>query len=93
MLTPQFQLTQDDDYLYVEIRAPYTNIRQTEISYEDRTFLFSSKPYFLRLFLPGDVQAMEGESGSAVVDSCEDGEDGGGKVHGRADYNSDQGRD
>ena len=27
----------------------------SEVAYEERTFLFTAKPYFLRLFLPDEV--------------------------------------
>ncbi|KAI6175340.1 Protein SHQ1-like protein [Aphelenchoides bicaudatus] len=56
MITPFFKLRQDDLFLIVEIRAPNANIKDTEIEFFDRTFYFSSVPYFLRLALPGDVE-------------------------------------
>jgi hypothetical protein len=55
MITPFFKLRQDDAFLFVEIRAPNANIRDTEVEFFDRSLYFSSVPYFLRLALTGDV--------------------------------------
>jgi len=54
----------------VTIRAPNANVKDAEIAYEERTFLFSSKPYFLRLHLPREV--IDDETGSADYD-CDKG--------------------
>ncbi|KAI6223041.1 Protein SHQ1-like protein [Aphelenchoides fujianensis] len=55
MITPFFKLRQDEDAVTVEIRAPNANIRDTEIEFFERTFCFSAAPYFLRLYLPGEM--------------------------------------
>ena len=55
MLTPRFDLDQDDNFLIVTIYAPFTNISDTEIFMEDLDFRFFSKPYFLRLHLPKPI--------------------------------------
>lgn len=55
MLTPAFQLRQDENFLTIEIRAPYTKITQAEIYFDEDDFRFCSAPYFLRLVLPGRV--------------------------------------
>uniref|UniRef100_A0A915BFB1 Protein SHQ1 homolog n=1 Tax=Parascaris univalens TaxID=6257 RepID=A0A915BFB1_PARUN len=67
MLTPVFSIRQDDDFLIVDIRAPYANVNDTEIEYDGRMFLFSSSPYFLRLHLTADV--VQSDDGSAEYDS------------------------
>lgn len=67
MITPWFKITQDGQFLHVVVRAPYTNVKETDIEYYDKTFLFSSKPYFLRLFLPCPV--VDDESGTADYDA------------------------
>lgn len=67
MLTPVFSIEQDDDFLIIDIRAPYANVKDTEIEYDGRMFLFSSSPYFLRLHLTADV--VQSEDGSAEYDS------------------------
>lgn len=48
MLTPIFELNQDDRNLYIKIKAPNARISETEIQFEDNDFRFYSKPYFLR---------------------------------------------
>uniref|UniRef100_A0A915DG28 Protein SHQ1 homolog n=1 Tax=Ditylenchus dipsaci TaxID=166011 RepID=A0A915DG28_9BILA len=59
MITPIFKLKQDDEFLTVSIRTPYANVKDAEIAYEGQTFLFTCKPYFLRLFLPNEVIASD----------------------------------
>lgn len=55
MLTPAFKLEQDENFLTVTIRAPFAKVAETEIFIEDDDFKFFSKPYFLRLCLPGHI--------------------------------------
>ncbi|KAK6176745.1 hypothetical protein SNE40_014986 [Patella caerulea] len=67
MLTPAFEIHQDNDFLFFYIKAPYTKISDTEIFIEDNEFKFFSKPYFLRLNLPG--QLIEDGRETAIYDS------------------------
>ncbi len=67
MITPHFSLTQDDVHLTIRIRAPYANIADTEIEYDEREFLFTSRPYFLRLYLPAAV--IDNDTGTADYDA------------------------
>ncbi|XP_045164880.2 protein SHQ1 homolog [Mercenaria mercenaria] len=55
MLTPAFELRQDRDFLTVIIKAPFAKVAETEIFIEEDDFKFFSKPYFLRLTLPGKI--------------------------------------
>ncbi|XP_060574596.1 protein SHQ1 homolog [Ruditapes philippinarum] len=55
MLTPAFELRQDKDFLTVIIKAPFAKVAETEIFIEEDDFKFYSKPYFLRLALPGKI--------------------------------------
>ena len=64
MLTPRFSLSQTEDFLTVTIYAPFTHIDQTEIFMDECDFRFFSKPYYLRLHLPGPVIESEAASGS-----------------------------
>ena len=59
MLTPRFELDQDDSFLIVTIYAPFTNISDTEIFMDDFDFRFFSKPYFLRLHLPRPIEETD----------------------------------
>lgn len=55
MLTPTFDLSQNDEFLIISIQLPYAKISEIDIHYEDTDFIFYSKPYYLRLNLPGKV--------------------------------------
>lgn len=59
MLTPGFELSQNDEFLIVSILIPYAKISDVEVHFEDTDFMFYSKPYYLRLNLPGKVQYSE----------------------------------
>ena len=67
MLTPRFSLSQDDRFLFVTIYAPFTHIDKTEVFMDENEFRFFSKPYYLRIHLPGPV--TENEEASASWDS------------------------
>eukprot|EP00092_Neocalanus_flemingeri_P037265 GFUD01040586.1.p1 GENE.GFUD01040586.1~~GFUD01040586.1.p1 ORF type:complete len:480 (+),score=203.74 GFUD01040586.1:44-1483(+) len=69
MLTPRFSLSQTEEFLTVTIYAPFTHIDQTEIFMEECDFRFFSKPYYLRLHLPGQITESEAASGSWEADS------------------------
>jgi hypothetical protein len=38
MLTPRFSLDQDDEFLTVTIYAPFTNLSETEIFFDETDF-------------------------------------------------------
>ena len=59
MITPRFTITQSDAALTVTIYAPFTNVADTEVFMEECDFRFFSKPYFLRLHLPGEVHETD----------------------------------
>ena len=48
MITPRFSLSQTDTQLIINIHAPYTNVKDTEIHVNDDDFRFFSSPYYLR---------------------------------------------
>lgn len=55
MITPRFEVSQDDDFVKISIRAPY--IKASNITFEvaGDTFVFSLPPYFLRLRFPHNL--------------------------------------
>ncbi|KAF8770298.1 protein SHQ1 homolog [Argiope bruennichi] len=55
MLTPAFDLTQDDKFLIISIQVPYAKFSEYEVHFEDDEFMFFCKPYYLKLNLPGKV--------------------------------------
>ncbi|XP_054262812.1 protein SHQ1 homolog [Macrosteles quadrilineatus] len=52
MLTPSFNITQNDEHLFIKIHAPYTQLKEVEINVLESVFWFYSSPYFLRLHFP-----------------------------------------
>nr|KAG5704890.1 hypothetical protein BaRGS_003873 [Batillaria attramentaria] len=55
MLTPRFELSQDDDFLILVIYAPFAKVSDTEFYIEGEEIRFYSKPYYLRLHLSKPV--------------------------------------
>ena len=69
MITPRFTITQSDSALTVTIYAPFTNVADTEVFMEERDFRFFSKPYFLRLHLPGEVHETDAAAAKYDADT------------------------
>lgn len=67
MLTPRFRLTQTAKTVTIIIRAPYSSLGDLELNVEENTFVFSSKPYYLRLNLPGPI--IENDFSTSSFDS------------------------
>ncbi|KAE9421019.1 hypothetical protein Angca_002176 [Angiostrongylus cantonensis] len=68
MITPSFNIVQNEKFLIVTIRAPYAKISDVEIEYGDDIFMFSAPPYYLRVHLPREVE--DDSSGTAEYDSA-----------------------
>ena len=60
-------MSQDDRFIFVTIYAPFTHIDKTEVFMDENEFRFFSKPYYLRIHLPGPV--IENEEASASWDA------------------------
>ncbi|CAJ0952291.1 unnamed protein product, partial [Mesorhabditis belari] len=67
MLTPIFEIEQEENNLIIKIHARYAKISDTEVEYCDDLFVFSSKPYYLRIHLP--KQVLDDETGWAKYDA------------------------
>ena len=63
MLTPKFEISQSDFFVFLKIHAPYTSVAAAELTVENKEISFYAKPYLLRLTFPSEVD----EEGS----SCE----------------------
>ncbi|KAH7825763.1 putative protein SHQ1 [Monocercomonoides exilis] len=63
-ITPLFQCSQNDAFVNFTIRVPYAKADEMEFYAIDNEFVFYSKPYFLRLYLPGDLIEDGREKGS-----------------------------
>lgn len=59
MITPRFSLTQDEEFVVVEIELKYVKIQHAEFSIQGESFSFYLKPYLLHLQLPGEVLDAE----------------------------------
>lgn len=69
MLTPAFELKQDPSFLTIIIKARFAKVSETEIFVDGTDFKFHSKPYFLRLNLPGRLIEDGKEKASYDVDT------------------------
>lgn len=48
MITPAFDLSQDPEYLILNIRVPYTRTSEFDLYIDGTDLKFYAKPYFLR---------------------------------------------
>mmetsp|Transcript_1211 Transcript_1211/g.4351 ORF Transcript_1211/g.4351 Transcript_1211/m.4351 type:complete len:562 (+) Transcript_1211:30-1715(+) len=53
MITPVFEVRQDEDYVFVEMRVPHMKVSSFDFCVEEDLFKFFARPYFLRLVFPG----------------------------------------
>ena len=56
MITPRFRLSQNENAVIVIIHAPFSRVSDAEIFMDKQDFRFHSKPYFLRLNLPREIE-------------------------------------
>ncbi|XP_028416679.1 protein SHQ1 homolog isoform X2 [Dendronephthya gigantea] len=68
MLTPAFELGQDEKFVFVYMKTPYIKAQDVEYFIEENLFKFYVKPYFLRLNFPGKIIENGEESASYDVD-------------------------
>ncbi|KAG0098921.1 Hsp90 cochaperone shq1 [Podila epicladia] len=66
MITPVFNVTQDDDYVTIVINAPHIKTQDVDFFVEGQEFKFYLKPYFLRLTFPGNI--VEDDRSKATYD-------------------------
>jgi len=59
MITPQFEVRQDDGFVYVDIRAPYIKASHIQFEVAENVFVFSLPPYYLRLRFPRAIKEDE----------------------------------
>lgn len=69
MLTPRFEIQQEELYITVKIFAPYARISDAEVSITEEVFTFYSSPYYLRLTFPGKLVDSELEEYSGKFDA------------------------
>ena len=71
MITPRFNIKQTSNYVILEVWTPSGRLEDVEIAYSDNLFMFSCKPYYLRLHLPGEVIPYEEEKDANDVLTCD----------------------
>lgn len=52
MLTPPFDVTQDDDFVVVHLRIPFAKLEDMDFYIDGTNFKFYMRPYFLQLCFP-----------------------------------------
>lgn len=68
MLTPKFEVQQDDRHLIITIFATYAQVTDTEVNIDSETFTFYSSPYYLRLTFSGKLVDNEQEKHNVKYD-------------------------
>ena len=48
MIIPNFKCRQDDQFIYIEIKAVNAKLERTEFDINDNVIVFTSPPYHLR---------------------------------------------
>lgn len=69
MITPFFTTEQDEEYVYVNIKVSHVrfNSKNMEMAVDDKTFVFSLSPYYLRIHFPHSC--VDDERATASYDS------------------------
>ncbi|KAJ2808358.1 hypothetical protein H4R20_000907 [Coemansia guatemalensis] len=67
MITPRFEVRQDEANVYVTIHAPHVRAQSIEFDVDVDQLKFFASPYYLRLTFPGKV--TESEESSAKYDA------------------------
>ncbi|KAJ1655252.1 hypothetical protein IWQ61_004968 [Dispira simplex] len=66
MITPTFDVTQNDDFVRVTIYVPHLRTQDIDLHAQDNQLRFFARPYFLRLTFPGPI--VEDERSTANYD-------------------------
>eukprot|EP00002_Diphylleia_rotans_P003841 TRINITY_DN12722_c0_g1_i2.p1 TRINITY_DN12722_c0_g1~~TRINITY_DN12722_c0_g1_i2.p1 ORF type:complete len:445 (+),score=107.55 TRINITY_DN12722_c0_g1_i2:57-1391(+) len=69
MITPRFQVTQEANFVVVEIHAPYIKSDVAEFDISGCEFRFHAKPFFLRLRFPHPIKEDGSETATYDIDS------------------------
>ncbi|KAK9480894.1 SHQ1 protein-domain-containing protein [Lipomyces japonicus] len=55
MITPNFTVRQDHEFVYVSIKVTHLKAQNVELRADGDIFMFSLPPYYLRLHFPGNI--------------------------------------
>ncbi|KAG5359826.1 Protein SHQ1-like protein [Yarrowia sp. C11] len=72
MITPDFTVDQDIDFVFVNIKAPHIRVANIEIVVDGELFVFSLAPYYLRLRFPGRLLDEDEEEVELVKKQIQD---------------------
>lgn len=72
MITPDFTVDQDEDFVFVDIKAPHIRVANIEIVVDGELFVFSLAPYYLRLRFPGRLLDEDEEEVEMVKKQIQD---------------------
>jgi protein SHQ1 len=75
MITPKFEIEQNDNFVIVRIFTPHIKLSTIEYVVNEKTFRFFVKPYFLRLTFEQEIcesensddMSYDSETGSIVI--------------------------
>ncbi|EGW33370.1 uncharacterized protein SPAPADRAFT_55254 [Spathaspora passalidarum NRRL Y-27907] len=72
MITPFFEVTQDDEFIYINVKISHIRFSATQIEMivDNELFIFSLPPYYLRIRLP--FPCVDDERSKAEYDSKEE---------------------
>ncbi|KAI9253810.1 SHQ1 protein-domain-containing protein [Phascolomyces articulosus] len=66
MITPTFSVDQDENAVIITINTPYVRAQDVDLHVQGNEFRFFLKPYFLRLYFPGNI--IEDDDSNAKYD-------------------------
>ncbi|KAF7725986.1 Hsp90 cochaperone shq1 [Apophysomyces ossiformis] len=66
MITPSFKVDQDDVSVTIVIKTPYVRAQDVDLHVQNNEFRLFLRPYFLRLYFPGNL--VEDDDSKAVYD-------------------------
>jgi protein SHQ1 len=69
MITPKFNLRQDDAFVYADIQAPHIKASEVEFVIDGTTFTVHCKPYFLKLNFDQQLAQDGRETASYNIDA------------------------
>uniref|UniRef100_A0A914ZCQ4 Protein SHQ1 homolog n=1 Tax=Panagrolaimus superbus TaxID=310955 RepID=A0A914ZCQ4_9BILA len=70
MITPKFTIDQTNEHVIVEITVPSARLEDADVEFSENLFIFSCKPYYLRLHFTHDIRSIDQEKDMSQVISC-----------------------
>jgi protein SHQ1 len=67
MITPNFKVNQDSNFLYITMKLKYVKFSEVEFFIENNNFRFHLKPYYLNLYFSDNLKA-ESEKNNSKYD-------------------------